>query len=75
VNDISGLTLLQAADLVTMLKVRCFALDQYNPLFKIMNQSRLNIQEIAMPTAAAAPAAATPTVEEAAEEVPPIVLS
>ncbi|KAI0698916.1 ribosomal protein L7/L12 C-terminal domain-containing protein [Cytidiella melzeri] len=39
VDDISGLTLLQAADLVTLLK------------------SRLNIQEIAMPSAAPAPAA------------------
>ncbi|KAK7061423.1 54S ribosomal protein L12, mitochondrial [Favolaschia claudopus] len=46
VDDISGLTLLQAADLVTLLK------------------SRLNIQEIAMPTAAAAPAAAAAPVEE-----------
>lgn len=49
VDDISGLTLLQAADLVAALK------------------TRLNIQEIAMPTAAAAPAAAAP-VEEAAPE-------
>ncbi|KAJ8697925.1 54S ribosomal protein L12, mitochondrial [Pleurotus ostreatus] len=47
VDDISGLTLLQAADLVTLLK------------------SRLNIQEIAMPSAA--PMAAAPA---AAEEVP-----
>ncbi|KAJ7122781.1 ribosomal protein L7/L12 C-terminal domain-containing protein [Mycena epipterygia] len=51
VDDISGLTLLQAADLVTLLK------------------SRLNIQEIAMPTAAAAPAAAAPS-DEPAEEKP-----
>ncbi|KAJ7499262.1 ribosomal protein L7/L12 C-terminal domain-containing protein [Mycena latifolia] len=50
VDDISGLTLLQAADLVTHLK------------------SRLNIQEIAMPTAAAAPAAAAPSDEPAAEK-------
>ncbi|KAF4574658.1 hypothetical protein EYR36_006008 [Pleurotus pulmonarius] len=48
VDDISGLTLLQAADLVTMLK------------------SRLNIQEIAMPSAA--PVAAAPA---AAEEEKP----
>ncbi|RDB20444.1 54S ribosomal protein L12, mitochondrial [Hypsizygus marmoreus] len=39
VDDISGLTLLQASDLVSLLK------------------SRLNIQEIAMPAASAAPAA------------------
>ncbi|KAG2043180.1 ribosomal protein L7/L12 C-terminal domain-containing protein [Suillus americanus] len=51
VDDISGLTLLQAADLVTLLK------------------SRLNIQEIAMPAAAAAPAAA-PIEEAAVEEKP-----
>ncbi|TFL05552.1 ribosomal protein L7/L12 C-terminal domain-containing protein [Pterulicium gracile] len=52
VDDISGLTLLQASDLVSLLK------------------SRLNIQEIAMPSAAAAPAAAAP-VEEAAQEEKP----
>ena len=53
VDDISGLTLLQAADLVTLLK------------------SRLNIQEIAMPAAAAtAPAAAAPAAEAAEEEKP-----
>ncbi|OBZ71792.1 54S ribosomal protein L12, mitochondrial [Grifola frondosa] len=52
VDDISGLTLLQAADLVTLLK------------------SRLNIQEIAMPTAAPAAAAAAPA-EAAAEEEKP----
>ncbi|KAJ7477075.1 ribosomal protein L7/L12 C-terminal domain-containing protein [Mycena galericulata] len=52
VDDISGLTLLQAADLVTHLK------------------SRLNIQEIAMPTAAAAPAAAAPSDEPATQEKP-----
>ncbi|TRM68461.1 ribosomal protein L7/L12 C-terminal domain-containing protein, partial [Schizophyllum amplum] len=45
VDDISKLTLLQAADLVTALK------------------DRLNIQEIAMPSAAA-PAAAAPAAEE-----------
>jgi len=55
VDDISGLTLLQAADLVSLLK------------------SRLNIQEIAMPTGPATPvAAASPAVEDAApvEEKP-----
>ncbi|KAF8558817.1 ClpS-like protein [Imleria badia] len=52
VDDISGLTLLQAADLVSLLK------------------SRLNIQEIALPSAAAAPAAAAPAEEAAAEEKP-----
>ncbi|KAF7353084.1 54S ribosomal protein L12, mitochondrial [Mycena venus] len=52
VDDISGLTLLQAADLVTLLK------------------SRLNIQEIAMPTAAAAPAAAAAPSEEPEAEKP-----
>ncbi|KAJ6539008.1 ribosomal protein L7/L12 C-terminal domain-containing protein [Mycena capillaripes] len=52
VDDISALTLLQAADLVTHLK------------------SRLNIQEIAMPTAAAAPAAAAAASDEPAEEKP-----
>ncbi|KAJ7667667.1 ribosomal protein L7/L12 C-terminal domain-containing protein [Mycena polygramma] len=51
VDDISGLTLLQAADLVTHLK------------------SRLNIQEIAMPTAAA-PAAAAAASDEPAPEKP-----
>ncbi|KAN0097295.1 Ribosomal protein L7/L12 C-terminal domain containing protein [Tylopilus felleus] len=51
VDDISGLTLLQAADLVSHLK------------------SRLNIQEIAMPTAAAPAPAAAPA-EEAVEEKP-----
>ncbi|KAF8911859.1 ribosomal protein L7/L12 C-terminal domain-containing protein [Mucidula mucida] len=53
VDDISGLTLLQASDLVTLLK------------------SRLNIQEIAMPSAA--PAAAAPAAaasDEPAEEKP-----
>ncbi|KAH7105530.1 ClpS-like protein [Auriculariales sp. MPI-PUGE-AT-0066] len=49
VEDISGLTLLQAADLVSALK------------------TRLNIQEIAMPSAA--PAAAAPVDAEPAEEV------
>jgi len=53
VDDISGLTLLQAADLVTTLK------------------TRLNIQEIAMPTASAAPVAAAPTEsDEPAAEKP-----
>ncbi|KXN86292.1 54S ribosomal protein L12, mitochondrial, partial [Leucoagaricus sp. SymC.cos] len=52
VDDISGLTLLQAADLVSLLK------------------SRLNIQEIALPAATAAPVATTtaPTAEEPAAE-------
>ncbi|KAH9955541.1 ribosomal protein L7/L12 C-terminal domain-containing protein [Russula dissimulans] len=48
VDDISALTLLQAADLVTLLK------------------TRLNIQEIALPAAGAAGAAAGAGVEEAA---------
>ncbi|KAI9574513.1 ribosomal protein L7/L12 C-terminal domain-containing protein [Boletus coccyginus] len=53
VDDISGLTLLQAADLVSLLK------------------SRLNIQEIALPSASVpAPAAAAPAEEAAAEEKP-----
>ncbi|KAF5322207.1 hypothetical protein D9619_001081 [Psilocybe cf. subviscida] len=54
VDDISGLTLLQAADLVTLLK------------------SRLNIQEIAMPAASAAPAApaAAAASDEPAAEAP-----
>ncbi|KAF9076546.1 ribosomal protein L7/L12 C-terminal domain-containing protein [Rhodocollybia butyracea] len=52
VDDISGLTLLQAADLVTLLK------------------SRLNIKEIAMPTASTAPAAAAPVEDEPAAEAP-----
>ncbi|KAI0347055.1 ClpS-like protein [Trametopsis cervina] len=52
VDDISGLTLLQAADLVTLLK------------------SRLNIQEIAMPSAAPAAAAAPAASEAPAEEKP-----
>ncbi|KAF8351226.1 hypothetical protein F5887DRAFT_913084 [Amanita rubescens] len=51
VDDISGLTLLQAADLVSLLK------------------SRLNIQEIAMP-AAAAPAAPAAAEAEAPAEKP-----
>jgi len=51
VDDISGLTLLQAADLVTLLK------------------SRLNIQEIALPAASAAPAVAPAAEEPAAEKV------
>ncbi|KAG5645760.1 hypothetical protein DXG03_005297 [Asterophora parasitica] len=46
VDDISGLTLLQASDLVTQLK------------------SRLNIQEIALPTAAAPAAAPAAAAEE-----------
>ncbi|KAG6813467.1 hypothetical protein H0H92_010801 [Tricholoma furcatifolium] len=54
VDDIAGLTLLQASDLVTQLKV------------VFSNQSRLNIQEIAMP--AAAPAAAAPAAAAAADE-------
>ncbi|KAI0758265.1 ribosomal protein L7/L12 C-terminal domain-containing protein [Irpex lacteus] len=52
VDDISGLTLLQAADLVTLLK------------------SRLNIQEIAMPSAAPAAPAAAAAAEAPAEEKP-----
>ncbi|KAJ7367946.1 ribosomal protein L7/L12 C-terminal domain-containing protein [Mycena albidolilacea] len=52
VDDISGLTLLQAADLVTLLK------------------SRLNITEIAMPTAVAAPAAAAAPSDEPEAEKP-----
>ncbi|KAL0580915.1 54S ribosomal protein L12, mitochondrial [Marasmius crinis-equi] len=55
VDDISGLTLLQAADLVATLK------------------SRLNIQEIAMPAASAAPAAgagAAAAADEPAAEKP-----
>ncbi|KAF9569426.1 ClpS-like protein [Agrocybe pediades] len=54
VDDISRLTLLEAADLVTQLK------------------TRLNIQEIAMPAAAAAaaPAAAAPASDEPAAEKP-----
>ncbi|KAH7888031.1 ribosomal protein L7/L12 C-terminal domain-containing protein [Phlebopus sp. FC_14] len=53
VDDISGLTLLQAADLVSLLK------------------SRLNIQEISMPVAAAAAAPAASAEEApAAEEKP-----
>ncbi|TFK73032.1 ClpS-like protein [Pluteus cervinus] len=52
VDDISGLTLLQAADLVTALK------------------ARLNIQEIAMPAASAAPAAAEAASDEPAPEKP-----
>jgi len=53
VDDISGLTLLQAADLVAALK------------------SRLNIQEIAMPTAAPVAAVAPAVVEEAAAKEKP----
>ncbi|KAF9036073.1 hypothetical protein BDZ89DRAFT_946720 [Hymenopellis radicata] len=52
VDDISGLTLLQASDLVTLLK------------------SRLNIQEIAMPSAAPAAAAPAAAADEPAEEKP-----
>ncbi|PAV21144.1 40S ribosomal S7 [Pyrrhoderma noxium] len=52
VDDISGLTLLQAADLISLLK------------------TRLNIQEIAMPAASAAPVAAAPVEEAPAEEKP-----
>ncbi|TCD70505.1 hypothetical protein EIP91_003266 [Steccherinum ochraceum] len=52
VDDISGLTLLQAADLVSLLK------------------SRLNIQEIAMPAASAAPVAAAAADDAPAEEKP-----
>lgn len=51
-DDISGLTLLQASDLVTLLK------------------SRLNIQEIAMPSAAPAAAPAAAAEEAAVEEKP-----
>lgn len=66
--------MLQAADLVTMLKVRRCAFDCSDLLFLILNKSRLNIQEIAIPTAAAAPAVA-PAVEEAAVEVSSAVLT
>ncbi|KAF8138661.1 ribosomal protein L7/L12 C-terminal domain-containing protein [Boletus edulis] len=52
VDDISGLTLLQAADLVSLLK------------------SRLNIQELALPSASAPVPAAAPEEEAAAEEKP-----
>ncbi|KDQ64936.1 hypothetical protein JAAARDRAFT_146209 [Jaapia argillacea MUCL 33604] len=55
VDDISGLTLLQAADLVSLLKAS-------NRL------TRLNIQEIAMP--ASAPAAVAPAEEAPVEEKP-----
>ncbi|KAG8903796.1 hypothetical protein FRB99_002722 [Tulasnella sp. 403] len=53
VDDISGLTLLQAADLVSLLK------------------TRLNIQEIAMPAASAAPVAAAPVEDAPAPEEKP----
>jgi len=53
VDDISELTLLQAADLVSLLK------------------TRLNIQEIAMPAAAATPAATSAAPAEPAEEEKP----
>ncbi|KAH8118480.1 ribosomal protein L7/L12 C-terminal domain-containing protein [Phellopilus nigrolimitatus] len=53
VDDISGLTLLQAADLVTLLK------------------SRLNIQEIAMPSASAGPVAVAAPIDDAPVEEKP----
>jgi ribosomal protein L7/L12 len=61
VDDISALTLLQAADLVTLLKVggnnSPFIMSKKNKLFDF-SQTRLNIQEIALPAAgAAAPSA------------------
>ncbi|UZJ53221.1 hypothetical protein CBS101457_002541 [Exobasidium rhododendri] len=52
VDQIEGLTLLEASELVTLLK------------------TRLNITEIAMPSAAAAPASAAPTSAPAEEEKP-----
>jgi large subunit ribosomal protein L7/L12 len=66
VDDISTLTLLQASDLVTLLKVKAKNLSYtcHVPQNKItikfqLTQSRLNIQEIALPAAgAAAPAGA-----------------
>ena len=69
VDSISGLTLLQAADLVTLLKVR-MALHHTLRVFTcvILSQTRLNIQEIAIP--AAGPTVAAPAAEaEAAVEV------
>jgi len=66
VDDISGLTLLQAADLVSLLKVRTRVLLTLY-LLEWSVQSRLNIQEIAMPAASAAPAAAAaPAADEPA---------
>ncbi|KZS97498.1 ClpS-like protein [Sistotremastrum niveocremeum HHB9708] len=53
VDEISGLTLLQAADLVSLLK------------------SRLNIQDIALPAASAAPAAAPVAEDDAPVEEKP----
>lgn len=68
VDEISGLTLLQAADLVSALKV-CgrFSLS-HRPTQCEDTQSRLNIQEVAAPAAAAA-APAPAEVEEAPVEV------
>ena len=66
VDDISGLTLLQAADLVTLLKVCKSEMPYINALGLIsVWKSRLNIQEIAVPTAAAPIAAAAPAEAEA----------
>ncbi|KAG5650365.1 hypothetical protein H0H81_012491, partial [Sphagnurus paluster] len=64
VDDISGLTLLQASDLVAQLKVCAHELlyGMHVLTRNVAYQSRLNIQEIAMPAAAApvaAPAAAS----------------
>jgi hypothetical protein len=69
VDDISGLTLLQAADLVTLLKVGCVPAiflrrDTHNITFWM--QTRLNIQEIAMPTGPAIPVPAAVSTEDAA---------
>jgi len=64
VDEISNLTLLQAADLVTLLKVSSVVSRVIFQTRLLYFQSRLNIQEIALPAASTSPADTADTASE-----------
>jgi len=64
VDEISNLTLLQAADLVTLLKVSSAASRVIFQTCLLYFQSRLNIQEIALPAAPTSPPGSASTAPE-----------
>lgn len=64
VDEISNLTLLQAADLVTLLKVSSAISRVIFQTCLLYFQSRLNIQEIALPAAPTSPAGSASTAPE-----------
>ena len=64
VDEISNLTLLQAADLVTLLKVSSTVSLVIFQTCLLYFQSRLNIQEIALPAAPTSPAGSVSTAPE-----------